>query len=301
MPRFNTTRTRLNHVTSACSTIIYRDTLFGPEFEGNSFVSEPVHNLIHREIMSAKGVTFTSRRADDEQTSEFLASSDNWFRPTTIQTGPDGALWVADMYRYVIEHPQWIPKDWQAKLDLRAGQDKGRIYRVYPVDKKPREIVRMDAMSVADLAKQLESPNGPTRDMAHRLLVELKDSAEAMKDLQNAVPRLLRDSKIPQARLHALSVMDSVKLLTNSAFSDALKDPHAGVRKYALRVYAEDKKSLFPPADDKFFLTDNDLPTRLEYGYTLGVWQTAQSLGQLLAAHLALPTCRRSLSSSPLD
>ena len=70
------------------------------------FVSEPVHNLVHREIMKPKGVTFTSQRADDEQKSEFLASSDNWFRPTMIQTGPDGALWVADMYRYVIEHPE---------------------------------------------------------------------------------------------------------------------------------------------------------------------------------------------------
>ncbi len=94
---------------------------FRPRILGNSFVSEPVHNLVHREVMSAKGVTFTSKRAADEQTSEFLASSDNWFRPTTIRVGPDGALWVADMYRYVIEHPEWIPKDWQNKLDLRGG------------------------------------------------------------------------------------------------------------------------------------------------------------------------------------
>src|SRR5947209_844827 len=139
LPRFNSPH-GLNHFTSACSAIIYRDDLFGPEFVGNSFVSEPVHNLIHREIVKPKGVTFTSQRADDEQQSEFLASSDNWFRPTMIQTGPDGALWVADMYRYVIEHPEWIPKDWQKKLDLRAGHDQGRIYRVYPENATPRAI-----------------------------------------------------------------------------------------------------------------------------------------------------------------
>src|SRR5262249_61949585 len=123
--------------------IVRPDAWSEPPSPANSSASEPVHNLIHREIMSPKGVTFTSRRADDEQKSEFLAARDNWFRPTTIQTGPDGALWVADMYRYVIEHPQWIPKEWQEKLDLRAGHDKGRIFRVYPARKKPRRIPRL--------------------------------------------------------------------------------------------------------------------------------------------------------------
>ncbi len=129
LPRFNSPQS-LNHFTSACSAIVYRDDLFGPAFVGNSFVSEPVHNLVHREIMKPKGVTFTSQRADDEQQSEFLASSDNWFRPTTIATGPDGALWVADMYRYVIEHPEWIPKDWQKKLDLRGARQGTHLSRV---------------------------------------------------------------------------------------------------------------------------------------------------------------------------
>src|SRR5205807_6498677 len=112
-----------------------------------------------REVVKAKGVTFTSRRADDEQKSEFLASTDNWFRPTMIQTGPDGALWVADMYRYVIEHPEWIPKDWQQKLDLRAGHDKGRIYRIYPVGRKPRAIPRLDRLDTAGLDAALDSPS----------------------------------------------------------------------------------------------------------------------------------------------
>src|SRR5262249_21159626 len=143
LPRFNDPQAA-NHFTSACSAIVYRDDLFGPALAETTFVSQPVHNLVHREIMTAKGFTFTSRRAVDEQQSEFVASSDNWFRPTMIQAGPDGALWIADMYRQVIEHPEWIPKDWQERLDLRAGWDKGRIYRVYPVGKKPRPIPRLD-------------------------------------------------------------------------------------------------------------------------------------------------------------
>src|SRR5262249_4681020 len=164
-PRFNDPQAA-NHFTSACSPIIYRDDLFGSAFAATSFVSEPVHNLVHREIMSAKGVTFTSRRASDERTSEFLASSDNWCRPTTIKIGPDGALWVADMYRAVIEHPQWIPKDWQKRLDLRAGHDKGRIYRVYPVGARPRAIPRLDRLDTAGLVASLDSPSGWQRGLA---------------------------------------------------------------------------------------------------------------------------------------
>src|SRR5207302_1295162 len=169
LPRFNDLWAA-NHFTSACSVIVYRDGLFGPDFANNTFVSEPVHNLVHREIMKPARFTFTSRRAADEQHSEFLASTDNWFRPTTIQTGPDGALWVADMYRQVIEHPEWIPKEWQKRLNLRAGEDKGRIYRVYPRGQKPRPIPRLDRLNDARLVAALDSPNGWQRDTVQQML-----------------------------------------------------------------------------------------------------------------------------------
>src|SRR5262249_15698850 len=124
LPRFNDPG-GANRFTSACCPIVYRDNLYGPHFENKTFVSEPVHNLVHREVMRAEGVTYRSRRAAGEEQSEFVVSTDNWFRPTTIATGPDGCIWIADMYRAVIEHPQWIPPDWQKKLDLRAGHDMG--------------------------------------------------------------------------------------------------------------------------------------------------------------------------------
>ena len=126
-----------NHVTSANSPTPYRDDLFGPHYATSLFVSEPVHNLVHRMVLRTR-----RRRAiavfagPDEASREFLASSDNWFRPTQLKTGPDGALWVADMYRAVIEHPEWIPADVQKKIDLRAGSQEGRIYRVYPVEQE---------------------------------------------------------------------------------------------------------------------------------------------------------------------
>ncbi len=126
LARFNDLN-KADRFTSACGLCVYRDTLFGPLFLGNTFVCEPVHNLVHREIVSAAGSTFRSRRPADESQSEFLASTDNWFRPTQARLGPDGALWVADMYRHVIEHPEWIPKAWQARLDLRRARSRPHL------------------------------------------------------------------------------------------------------------------------------------------------------------------------------
>jgi putative membrane-bound dehydrogenase-like protein len=275
LPRFNDFDA-LNHFTSACSAIVYRDDLFGPEFANNTFVSEPVHNLVHREIMTPKGTTFTSRRADDEQKSEFLASSDNWFRPTTIQTGPDGALWVADMYRYVIEHPQWIPKEWQEKLDLRAGEDKGRIYRVFPKDKKPRPIPVLDKMTARELAELLESPNGWTRDTAQQLLIQRKDP-ESLKHLGE----ILQKSSKPLARLHALATAQELSNGDRTYVLQGLKDNHPGVRRWAVRwaepVLRGDKEVL----DKVLALADDPDPqVRLQVAYSLG---QIPSAGEALA------------------
>ena len=91
-----------------------------------------MHNLVHREVLASDGVTFAGHRAADERSSEFLASTDNWFRPVQVRTGPDGALWIVDMYRYVIEHPRWISPERLATLDIRGGAEMGRIYPRLP-------------------------------------------------------------------------------------------------------------------------------------------------------------------------
>ncbi len=279
LERFNDPNTA-NRFTSACSAIVYRDDLFGPAFEGNTFVSEPVHNLIHREVMSPRGVTFTSRRAPDEQTSEFLASSDNWFRPTMIQTGPDGALWIADMYRLVIEHPEWIPKEWQERLDLRAGHDKGRIYRVFPVGKKPRPIPRFDKFDTVELVAALDSPSGWQRDMAHMMLVWKNDVAAAP-----FLRQLIKFSDRPTARLQALCALDGLGLLLDPLLFRALNDEHPGVRRHAVRL-AELRL-----ADNDWLSSwvlrlaaDLDAQVRMQVAFSLGEWDDAragQALGQI--------------------
>ena len=178
MQRFNDIG-MLGHVTSANSPTPYRDELFGPDFSSSIFISEPVHNAVHREVLQPDGVTFVSRRAPDEQDREFLASTDNWFRPTMLKTGPDGALYIADMYRLVLEHPEWIPADSQKHLDLRAGADLGRIYRILPEGSSLQPIPRLAGLAGEELVNRLASPNGWIRDTAQRLLVPRESRCRA--------------------------------------------------------------------------------------------------------------------------
>ncbi|MFM2178228.1 MAG: hypothetical protein RL015_2326, partial [Verrucomicrobiota bacterium] len=93
-------------------------------------VCEPANNLVHRELLDHRRFPISSQRHPEDAESEFIASTDNWFRPSLARPGPDGALYVVDMYRLVLEHPEWIPADIAKGLDLRAGEKMGRIYRI---------------------------------------------------------------------------------------------------------------------------------------------------------------------------
>ncbi len=206
---------------SANSLCPYRDDLYGPDFASSIFISEPVHNLVRRLVLKPQGVTFRAERPPGEEKRDFLASSDPWFRPTMLRTGPDGCLWIADMHRQTIEHPQWIPPAWQKLVNLREGEDKGRIYRVVPVEKKPRVMVKLDKLDAKGLVAALDSPNGWQRDMVQMMLtwkpplsksqrkklVELEDAIFSEADIssQRAAERkrdeLLATSPVPGALL----------------------------------------------------------------------------------------------------
>jgi putative membrane-bound dehydrogenase-like protein len=292
LARFNDLHTA-NRITSACGLTLYRDDLFGPEFATSFFISEPVHNLVHRQVMTPKGATFTSKRADDERASEFVASSDNWFRPTMLRTGPDGALWIADMYRAVIEHPEWIPDDWEARLDLRAGADKGRIYRVAPVGEKRRPIPRLDRLETAGLVGALDSPNGWQRDLVQQLLIWRGDNA-AIAPLEAMASKAVRST----TRQHALCTLDGLGVLRPQTVARALFDSHPGVRRHAVRVCEGRVEQATVLADALMRLAADQSPAardphvRLQLACTLGQWndpRAGQLLGKLALEYLADP------------
>ena len=88
-PRFELL-TEAGIFTSGCSRTHYLGSGFEPELQHFSLVAEPVHNLVHMDVWSENGSTFTASRAWDESGS--LASTDNWFRPVFVYTGPDGGF-----------------------------------------------------------------------------------------------------------------------------------------------------------------------------------------------------------------
>lgn len=284
MQRFNWPNL-VNAVTSANSAMPYRDELFGPDFATSVFISEPAQNLIHREVLEADGVTFTSRRAPDEEETEFLASTDNWFRPAMIRTGPDGALYFADMYRLVIEHIEYALPGMEKQIDLRAGADMGRIYRIVPEGAELRRPVRLDRLSGAALAAALDSPNGWQRDTVQRLLVESNDASA-----KPTLVELARRSANPKVRLQALCTLEGLSRLDTELLARALEDSHPAVREHAIRLSEPRLASTDGAGAGAAALfgalaglaNDPNIRVRYQLAFSLGEWQDDRA-GRALA------------------
>ncbi len=136
--------------------------------------------------MGENGASFLARLADEGV--EFITSTDTWFRPTNFVNGPDGCLYVLDMYRETIEHPIAIPDDIKAFLNLESGDDKGRIYRLVPPGWKQKPFPVLATKTTTELVASLNSTNGWERETAQRLLWERQDKA-AIEPCSQAGPR----------------------------------------------------------------------------------------------------------------
>ena len=216
--------------TAASATMVYRDTLFGPDYQNVTFTSEPVYNIVHARRLIPRGVTFDSVKVDDGPR-EFFRSTNPWCRPTGIHVGPDGALYVADMMREVIEHPAWIDDDLERQLDVRAGAELGRIYRIIPQGSPRRATPRLDRYDTLQLVEALDSPSGRQRDLVHRMLIWNADHA-AIAPLE----QMARQHPNPRARLHALCALDGLQRLEAPVVRAALADAHPSVRRHAVRL-----------------------------------------------------------------
>ena len=208
---------------------IYRGAAYPPEFRGNAFTAEPAGNLVLRTIVARSGVTFRARRATEG--SEFLASTDNWFRPVNFANGPDGCLYMVDMYREVIEDPSAMPEEILEHIDYYTGQEMGRIYRIVPTGFERGASPKLGEVSVSDLVALLDHEDGWWRSTAHRLLFE-RQSVEASATLRAAV----RGALSPRGRLHALWSLEGLDQLDEDTLMAALEDAHPAVRQNAVRL-----------------------------------------------------------------
>ncbi|XZE21885.1 PVC-type heme-binding CxxCH protein [Pirellulaceae bacterium SH449] len=165
------------YFTGATGVMVYRGDQM-PDLYGQVFVADVGSNLVHRKRLSRSGIGWQGDRIDAE--SEFIASSDVWFRPVQIENGPDGCLYILDFYREVVEHPQSLPASIKQHIDLTSGRDKGRIYRVRQAGRSVQYSHDLSAYSLERLVETLDHPNGWHRETARRLLHQkLSGSSDA--------------------------------------------------------------------------------------------------------------------------
>ena len=223
--------------TASCGQLIYQAENWPEEYRGNYFVCDPANNLVHRSLLERHGAEYAARRAPENEASEFLASTDQWFRPISLNMGPDGAVYIVDMYREIIEDFSAIPRFLQQQYAeaLVAGVNHGRVWRLSWTGGKdrPRESkpVRFDQASNEELIRTLDDSNPWRRETAHRMLVERGD-----KSARATLAQRVRDGKTPQGRMHALYALDGLSVLEPSDVLAGLNDRNEFVRVHALQL-----------------------------------------------------------------
>ncbi len=217
--------------TSACGITIFGGTGLTPAHVGDAFICEPAQNLVQRQTLRPEGATF---RAESrwEGGGEFLASTDVWFRPVFAAGGPDGTLYIADMYRREIDHPRYVPEESRGLLDFESGKDRGRIWRI--VRDSPRSEAKTPAPD--DLIAGLESQDEWWRAHAQRLIVERQAN-----ELTPAIAKVAETGRLPESRTRALWTLHGLVEVRSPTIALAARDPDARVREQAVALVPERK------------------------------------------------------------
>lgn len=232
------------HFTGASGGTVYTGDAFSDEYYGNIFTGDVAGNLVHRDVLvpHATSPRYDATRAAGESEKEFLTSTDTWFRPANFTVGPDGYLYIIDMYRQHIETPVSIPDDLKEDMDFMRGSDMGRIYRVVPKSKKEgKSVQKVDGeRQSSSYVELLSHPNQWWRLQAQRNLLERQD-----KSVIPAVTSLYNESSDARVRLQALYVLEGLNALNADLVKKALSDSEPGVREHGA-ILAERFPTLLP-------------------------------------------------------
>lgn len=223
----------LMEFTAACSPLVFRSTLFPKEYYGNVFVAEPAGNLVKRNVLSENGTTITGK--DPNPGKEFLASTDERFRPSSFATAADGALYIADMYRGLIQHGEYLTPYLSAQTagrGLLTPVHLGRIWRVVPEGKNIRKMPKLSQSSNEELVLFLSDMDGWYRDMAQRLLVERND-----RSVKDGLVELASNEKASElGRFHALWTLEGLGLLSEDFLFSVFEKSSGLIQNTALRL-----------------------------------------------------------------
>jgi putative membrane-bound dehydrogenase-like protein len=252
-----------SYFSSASGLTIYRGDAFPAAYRGNIFVGEVAGNLVHRLFLETNGAAL--KAVDADRAAEFLASTDNWFRPAQCAPGPDGCLYVVDMYRELIEGADFLPADLLKQVDPSGGIDRGRIYRVVPTGFQRPKLPRLSRATTAELAALLESADGWHRDTTARLLAERRDPAA-----RGLLERMQAESKSPLARMHALYALAAVGPLSSACVVSGLADMDARVREHAAIVAEQLPNDAHVVEKLAALAGDRDAAVRRQAAFSLG-------------------------------
>lgn len=237
----------LNHFTASCGQTVFRGDRLPGTMVNDLFICEPVGRLIRRAKSTYEKGAMILHNAYDKR--EFLASTDMNFRPVNTATGPDGCLYLADMYHGIIQESAWTKPDSYIHPQIKRKKmdeniNRGRIYRVVHDGYKPGPQPHLLSASNTELVAYLSHPNGWWRDNAQKLLVIRNDQSvvPALKKIalnqKSFGEKLAFWKKGPDAitRLHALWTLEGLKAIEEKTVLTALADDDTEIRKAALRM-----------------------------------------------------------------
>ena len=267
------------YFTSACSPLIYTDDAL-PGLNGQILACAPAQNFVHRAEVKRDGVLLNIRRLKNRTKTEFLTSDDIWFHPIHLSIGPEGAIYIADFYREIIEDYSAIPRYLQQQYGLDDGRDHGRLWRLTHDNIAKTESPNLASFSEIELSQEIFSPRFWRRQTARRLLIERNESKQI--ETLSSLTKLTLQSKGTAETVNALYALEGINQLNPKILTHALSHPSSGVRRHALRL-AEKHLDEFQPKYSAILKLVNDPSplVRLQLALTLGEIDDTKSINTL--------------------
>ena len=266
---------------AACAVHIARGDALPTEYVGRAWSCDPTGNLVRYDALEAVGGSFHARRVRDNV--EAFRSRDDWFRPVFLADGPDGALYVCDMYRRTIEHPEYLPEEVRKHTDFESGKEMGRIWRIARSDLQPSAlaVARVEHLKLVsgsdtgNLIAALRSNDGWTRDTADRLITErgaapIKAQLEAQASTPDGPPATV---------VACLNLLANADALSDAILLTTLHHPDAAVRENAARL-SERQLANSPALVERVLALTGDEHVHVRYAAVLAAGEVCRGDGK---------------------